>query len=64
MTVVQAAELIGISRRRVLQLLESGAIAGEKLNPRMWLVNKRSAERFSKKPAPKVGRPRKSLETC
>lgn len=59
MTVSQAAAIIGITPRRVLQLLDSGEITGERLTPRMWLVNRQSVMSYAKKPESKVGRPRK-----
>lgn len=66
MTVTEAAKHIGMSDRRVRQLLEEGektgvwVIRGTRLTSRMWLVNKKSVESFARKTPPKIGRPRKT----
>lgn len=61
MTVAEAARNIGITERRVRQLIDSGEIEGTLITPRLWLVTKKSVETFMRKSPPKLGRPRKSL---
>lgn len=61
MTSTEAAELIGCSSAHVRFLANEGHLTGEKVGPRMWLIEKKSAQDFAKKPA-KVGRPRSNLK--
>lgn len=42
-TVLEASEMLGISRQRVHQLLNAGALTGEK-NGTIWLISVRSIE--------------------
>lgn len=59
MTSTEAAELIGCSSAHVRFLAIEGHLVGEKVGPRMWLIEKKSAQNLAKNPA-KVGRPRKN----
>jgi excisionase family DNA binding protein len=45
-TTDKAAKLLGVSRRRVLQLIESGALEATKLNPRLWMIKRESVEEY------------------
>jgi hypothetical protein len=42
----QAGELLGLSRQRVIQLLQAGELEGQKLNPRALMVSRDSVERL------------------
>jgi excisionase family DNA binding protein len=53
----EAAEIIGVSRTRVIQLLGAGELKGEKINARAWLIERQEAERVAGKPYT-TGRPR------
>lgn len=57
LTTAQAAELRGVSRRRITHLLASGRIAGRKLG-RDWMVDAASLAAFEPM---KRGRPRKGV---
>jgi excisionase family DNA binding protein len=57
-TVAEAAEIIGLSRVRVRQLVASGTLPAEKVG-RDWLVRRSVAERFARKERRGPGRPRK-----
>ena len=47
MTVRDAATRLGVSVRRVLQLIGEGTIRGTQLNPRMWIVDRSDVERYA-----------------
>lgn len=53
-TTVEAALLLGITRQRVLQLLQAGLLKGQKFG-RDWQIDPESLRRY--KPVPR-GRPR------
>jgi excisionase family DNA binding protein len=59
MTVHEAATVLGVTDGRVRQLLSAGALRGERLGARMWLLERASVERYKKERRP-VGRPRKA----
>jgi excisionase family DNA binding protein len=61
LTASEAAILIGCSTSRIRALSREGSLKAEKVGPRAWLVDKKSAEELAKTPA-KTGRPRKSFE--
>lgn len=46
-TVTQAAERLRVTVGRVRQLLASGALTGEKMGPRFWLVDAESVARYA-----------------
>ena len=56
MTVQQAAQELGVSARRVRQLIEGGVLIAEALNPRLWLVERASVDRYQQTRRP-AGRP-------
>ena len=56
---VEAAEILGVSRNRILQLCNSGKIEGRKIAG-AWMVSKASVERRKKNP-PAAHRPKKAL---
>jgi len=58
-TVEEAAEIIGCTRPHVRFLLGEESIVGHKLSDRVWLVEKKSAQAYARKPQ-KRGRPRVS----
>ena len=58
LTVTEAAERLGVSGARVRKLLESGVLAGRKVNTRLWLVSPDSVEQ-RKKAEVRGGRPKK-----
>ena len=53
----EVAELCGITRGRVCQLLQSGEMKGEKFRGIVWQIERREAERFTQRPKG-PGRPR------
>jgi excisionase family DNA binding protein len=53
----EAAEIIGVSRTRVIQMLGSGDLPGAKINSRAWLIERQAAEKVANKPYT-TGRPR------
>ena len=55
-TVADAAQELGISRRRVLHLMAAGILEGERLSPRFYLVDRSSVERYKHARRP-AGRP-------
>lgn len=57
MTVSQTAEFLGLTTGRVRQMLREGDLSGEKIGDWMWVVHRRSAEKFALQPK-KTGRPR------
>lgn len=42
----EAANRLGVSIRRVLQLIESGRLKAEQVNARLWLVSAASCEKL------------------
>jgi hypothetical protein len=59
MTATDAATLIGCSTAHVRYLAKNGDLICEKVGPRAWMVEKKSAEKLARNPA-KTGRPRKN----
>ena len=57
-TVTQSAEMAGCTVSYVRQLLRSGAISGEKVGDRAWLIPAKEIENLKKSPTGKAGRPR------
>lgn len=57
LTASEAAALIGCSSARVRQLIQQGVLSGKKLSPRMWLVERKDAEKIRDLPYT-TGRPR------
>lgn len=55
----EAAEIIGVTRTRVIQMLnaEPPELHGQKVNTRAWIIERREAERVAKKEYT-TGRPR------
>jgi hypothetical protein len=54
----EAANLLGCSRAHVSWLVKNKYLVGEKINPRCWMIEKKSAIDLAKTPM-KTGRPRK-----
>lgn len=54
---VEAANIIGVSRIRVIQMIHEGELEGEKLNERAWAVVRKSAEKAAGRQYT-TGRPR------
>ncbi|MGH7903658.1 MAG: helix-turn-helix domain-containing protein [Candidatus Dormibacteraceae bacterium] len=59
MTQVAAAEILGVSRRRVRQLREEGRLRSEKIG-RDWLVDAESVRAYAET-ARRSGKPRKEM---
>ncbi len=57
LTVTEAAALIGVTEGRLRQLLQSGAILGEKFGSQ-WAITEAEAQRYAAMEPPAVGRPR------
>jgi len=53
----EAADIIGVSRIRVIQMLHDGDLEGEKINQRAWAVVRKSAEKAATREYT-TGRPR------
>ena len=45
-TTAEAARLLGLTARRILQLIDEGKLEGYKLTPRMTLVSRISVEKY------------------
>jgi excisionase family DNA binding protein len=58
LTTVEAAEILGISRVRVFQLIQSERLPAEKVG-RDWIIKEKDLELVKER---KVGRPRKKSE--
>lgn len=57
LTLAEAAELTGYTDGYLRRMLRNGELKGEKFSERLWLVDKRDAEKLAKKPHI-LGRPR------
>ena len=57
LTADEVAELCGMTRGRVSQLLISGEMKGSKLRGILWQIQRREAEKFANRPEG-PGRPR------
>jgi excisionase family DNA binding protein len=57
-TVAGAAAELGVSPRRVLQLIATGVLRAESINPRLYLVERASVERYRRDRRP-PGRPKR-----
>ena len=53
----EAAEIIGVTRTRIIQMLGDGDLPGEKINSRAWLIERKEAEKVANL-AYRTGRPR------
>ena len=58
-TTTEAAEIIGVSTSRVRSMCASGLVACQKIGPRVWLIDRTSAEKLAVQ-QPSTGRPRKN----
>ena len=47
-TVAEACEILGLTRQRVCQLLNSGQLSGEKAHGMLWLIPEKSLDNFKK----------------
>ena len=56
MRVTEAAAALGVTTRRVRQLIEEGVLKAESLSPRMYLVERASVEAYARTRRP-AGRP-------
>ncbi|MCL2807137.1 MAG: DNA-binding protein [Coriobacteriia bacterium] len=61
-TTREAAELLGVSPRRVVALIQSGQIEAEKLG-KIWLIDDVSLDQFAALPKRLAGRPRKGSKS-
>ena len=63
MTVQQAAEALGMSRRGVQERIERGEMRAERLGNRVWAIPREEVERWKalgrQKPGPKPGTKRR-----
>ena len=57
-TVAEAAALLGLSRQGVMYALDKGYLSGERISPKLWLVNSDSVEAYRDAP-PVRRRPRR-----
>jgi len=55
----EAANLLGCSRAHISWLVKKQYLVGEKINPRCWMIEKKSAQDLAKTPM-ETGRPRKN----
>lgn len=51
-TVAQAAAIIGVTARRVLQFIAQKRLPARQVNPRLWLVKSSDARTFARKKRP------------
>jgi excisionase family DNA binding protein len=56
--VIQAADALGVTRQRVLQLIDEGKLVAIRFAPRLFLVNENSIEDYKRTRRPR-GRPKK-----
>jgi len=49
-SVDEAAEIVGVSPRRIRELLEAGEIDGRQTSKGVWLVSRASAQSFERRP--------------
>lgn len=49
-TVAEAAGILGVSPRRVLQFITEGRLPAQRVTPRLYLLNVDDVRRFAKKP--------------
>lgn len=49
-TVAEAAEILKVSPRRVLQFITEGRLAAQRVTPRLYLLNLDDVKRFAEKP--------------
>ena len=56
-----AAILIGVTDRCVLQMIADGRLVAQRIGRRAWGIDRKSAEKMRDNPA-KMGRPRRILE--
>jgi len=47
-TVSRAAEVLGVSKRRVLQFIRQKRLKAEQVNPRLWLLDIAEVRRFGR----------------
>lgn len=57
LTLEETAKMTGYTDGYLRRMLRNGELAGCKLNPRLWLVEKKAAEALATKPY-STGRPR------
>ena len=57
-TVSRAAEVLGVSKRRVLQFIRQKRLKAEQVNPRLWLLDSAEVTRFGRQER-RHGRPSK-----
>jgi excisionase family DNA binding protein len=62
LTVAEAAQELGISVRGVQDRLLRGAMHGERLTPRMWVIPRDEVDRWKDKGRLRPGRPKKRPE--
>lgn len=48
LTVAQAAALLGVSNRRVVAMIKSEILEGEKFGEKVWMIDAESVERRKK----------------
>jgi excisionase family DNA binding protein len=49
-TVAEAAQMLEVSPRRVLQFITEGRLRAQRVNSRLYLLDSREVERFAKLP--------------
>jgi len=49
-TVAEAAKLLGVSPRRVLQFIEDGRLRAHRVTPRLYVLDRSEVEQFAKMP--------------
>ena len=57
LSTAEVAELCGMTKGRVCQLLQSGEMIGKKLRGLYWMIERREADKFADQPVG-GGRPR------
>jgi excisionase family DNA binding protein len=59
-SVPEAAQMLGLSDRRIRALAAAGSLTATRVGPRMWVLERAEVERFGRLDRPR-GRPRKSV---
>lgn len=51
-TVAEACQILGLTRQRICQLLNSGQLAGEKAHGMLWIIPEKSLQEFKQMERP------------
>ena len=60
LTTNEAAELLGVTDRRIRQLISDGSLPAQRIGPRVLVINPKDLEKIRSRPG--RGRPKKEKE--